>query len=190
MKLDLSALLLATILAAPVALAAAPPAAGDFKLSSPELTAGGRLEQRHVYNGFGCTGGNVSPALNWSGAPAGTKSFAVTVYDPDAPTGSGWWHWVIVDIPATTTALAAGAGDVASGKAPKGSVQITTDFGKPGFGGACPPAGDKPHRYVFTVHALKVDKLGVDPGATAAMAGFMLNANTLAKTGFTVYYGR
>ena len=185
----LAAALLASIVA--MSAGAAPPAVvGQFNLVSPELEPGGRFEPKHVYNGFGCSGGNVSPALNWSGAPAGTRSYAITVYDPDAPTGSGWWHWVIVDLPASTVALAAGAGDPASGKAPKGSVQIATDFGKPGFGGPCPPAGDKPHRYVFTLFALKVDRLGVDPGATAAMTGFMLNANALAKTGFTVYYGR
>ncbi len=164
--------------------------AADFKLESSELTPGGRFETRHVYNGFGCTGGNVSPALSWSGAPAGTRSFALTVYDPDAPTGSGWWHWVMFDIPATTTALPAGAGDPAGAKAPKGAVQTTTDFGKPGFGGPCPPQGDKPHRYVFTLYALKVDKLGADPAATAAMVGFMLNANAIGRSTFTVYYGR
>jgi len=191
MPRTLAPLLLAALGAAPGATAdPAAAAAAAFKLSSPELTAGGRFEQRHVFNGFGCTGGNVSPALRWSGAPAGTKSFALTVYDPDAPTGSGWWHWVIVDIPPSASGLPAGAGDPASGKAPKGALQMSTDFGKPGFGGPCPPAGDKPHRYVFTLYALKVDKLGVDAGATAAMTGFMLNANSLAKTGFTVYYGR
>jgi Raf kinase inhibitor-like YbhB/YbcL family protein len=164
--------------------------AADFKLASPELTPGGRFEARHVFNGFGCSGGNVSPALTWSDAPAATRSFALTVYDPDAPTGSGWWHWVMFDIPATTTGLPAGAGDPAGGKAPKGAVQTTTDFGRPGFGGPCPPPGDKPHRYVFTLYALKVDKLGADPAATAAMVGFMLNANALGKATFTVYYGR
>lgn len=164
--------------------------AADFKLASPELTPGGRFEARHVYGGFGCSGGNVSPALSWSGAPAGTKSFALTVYDPDAPTGSGWWHWVMFDIPATVTALPAGAGDPAGGKAPKGAVQTGTDFGKPGFGGPCPPQGDPAHRYVFTLFALKVEKLGADPASTAAMVGFMLNANALGKATFTVYYGR
>ncbi len=187
-------MLLGALLVSPLAGAVDAPAAAPtsvpFSLVSSELTAGGRLELRHVFNGFGCTGGNVSPALSWSGAPAGTKSFALTVYDPDAPTGSGWWHWVLIDIPATTTTLAAGAGDVTSGKAPKGSMQLTTDFGKPGFGGACPPAGDKPHRYVFTLFALKVDRLGIDPSSTAAMAGFMLNANKIDKASFTVYYGR
>jgi Raf kinase inhibitor-like YbhB/YbcL family protein len=164
--------------------------AGDFTLKSPELTPGGRFETRHVFNGFGCSGGNVSPALQWHGAPAGTRSFALTVYDPDAPTGSGWWHWVMFDIPATASALPAGAGDPTGGKAPKGAVQTGTDFGKPGFGGPCPPAGDKPHRYIFTLYALKVDKLGADPASTAAMVGFMLNANKLERASFTVYYGR
>jgi hypothetical protein len=173
-------------------IAALPMAAGaaEFSLTSTELTPGGRFETRHVFNGFGCTGGNVSPALSWSGAPAGTKSFALTVYDPDAPTGSGWWHWVIFDIPSTTNSLAAGAGDPSGGKAPKGAVQTSTDFGKTGFGGPCPPAGDKPHRYVFTLYALKVDKLGADPASTAAMVGFMLNSNKLERASFTVYYGR
>jgi Raf kinase inhibitor-like YbhB/YbcL family protein len=188
-----SALVLAAVLG-PAAIAVgddAPAAATpDFKLISSELTAGGRFEPRHVFNGFGCSGGNVSPALSWSGAPAGTKSFAATVYDPDAPTGSGWWHWVIIDIPSISNALVAGAGDPAAGKAPKGALQMNTDFGKAGYGGPCPPAGDKPHRYVFTLYALKLEKLGVDASATAAMTGFMLNANSLAKTSFTVYYGR
>jgi len=172
---------------------AAAPASGvaaTFRLESPELQPGGRFEPRHVFNGFGCTGGNVSPALKWTGAPAGTRSFALTVYDPDAPTGSGWWHWLIYDIPAATAALAAGAGDPAGGKAPPGTVQARTDYGKPGFGGPCPPAGDKAHRYVFTLYALKVDKLGVDTGASAALIGYTLNANSIDKASFTVYYGR
>lgn len=164
--------------------------AGDFTLKSPELTPGGNFESRHVFNGFGCTGGNTSPALQWLGAPAGTRSFALTVYDPDAPTGSGWWHWVVYDIPATATGLPAGAGDPSSGKAPKGAIQGVTDYGKPGFGGPCPPAGDKPHRYVFTLYALKVDKLGVDATASPAMVGFNLNGSKLDRASFTVYYGR
>jgi Raf kinase inhibitor-like YbhB/YbcL family protein len=165
-------------------------AAGDFTLSSPELTPGGVMATQHVFNGFGCSGGNQSPALNWTAAPAGTQSFAITVYDPDAPTGSGWWHWVVYDLPSQTRGLAAGAGDSTGSRLPKGAVQVSTDFGKPGFGGPCPPAGDKPHRYIFTVYALKVDHLGADPGATPAMVGFLLNAQKLAKTSFTVYYGR
>jgi Raf kinase inhibitor-like YbhB/YbcL family protein len=163
---------------------------GAFTLTSPDLPAGKPLPTAQVFNSFGCTGDNRSPRLEWTGAPAGTKSFAVTVYDPDAPTGSGWWHWVIFNIPATTTALEAGAGDPASGKAPKGAVQSMTDFGAPGFGGACPPPGDQPHRYVFTVHALKVDSLPLDAKAPGAMVGYYLTQNTIAKASFTRIFGR
>ena len=163
---------------------------GAFTLSSPDLPDGKPLPAAQVFDSFGCTGGNVSPALEWRGAPAGTKSFAVTVYDPDAPTGSGWWHWVIFNIPTSTTSLAAGAGDPKGGKAPQGAVQSMTDFGAPGFGGACPPPGDKPHRYIFTVHALKVDSLPLDASAPGAMVGFYLSQNTIGKASFTRTYGR
>jgi hypothetical protein len=165
-------------------------AAGGFKLESADLAPNAAIPEKHVFKGFGCEGGNVSPALKWSGAPQGTKGFAVTVYDPDAPTGSGWWHWVVFNIPADVTALAQGAGGPAAGSAPKGAVQSRTDFGKTGWGGPCPPKGDKPHRYVFTVHALKVDKLDLVEDAPAAMVGFMLNANRLGKASFTATYGR
>jgi Raf kinase inhibitor-like YbhB/YbcL family protein len=164
--------------------------AADFRLSSPTIKPGGTLGDAQVYNGFGCSGRNVSPALSWSGAPAGTKSFAVTVYDPDAPTGSGWWHWVVYNIPATVSELPEGAG-AADGKGlPAGAVQGRTDFGAPGFGGACPPVGDKPHRYVFTVYALKSEKLDIPPDGTAALVGFMINANKLGEAKFTARYGR
>jgi Raf kinase inhibitor-like YbhB/YbcL family protein len=142
-----------------------------------------------VFKGFGCEGGNVSPALAWKNAPAGTKSFAVTVYDPDAPTGSGWWHWVVFNIPADVTSLPLGAGNPAGGQTPKNAVQ-STDFGKPGYGGPCPPKGDKPHRYIFTVYALKADKIDADENASGALVGFMLNANKLGKASFTATYGR
>ena len=110
----------------------------------------------------------MSPALAWKNPPAGTKGYAVTVYDPDAPTGSGWWHWVVYNIPATVTSLPVGAGDRGGAKLPAGALQGRTDFGTAGWGGPCPPKGDKPHRYVFTVHALKTDKLDVPADATAA----------------------
>lgn len=163
---------------------------GSFTLTSPDLPDGKPLPNAQVFNGFGCTGANVSPRLQWTGAPAGTKSFAVTVYDPDAPTGSGWWHWVVFNIPATTTELEAGAGEAAGSKAPRGAVQSMTDFGAPGFGGACPPPGDKPHRYIFTVHALKVDSLPLDAKAPGAMVGYYLGQNTIAKASFTRTFGR
>ena len=164
-------------------------AAGQFTLHSADVKPGAMLTDQQVFNGFGCNGANVSPQLGWSNAPAGTKSFVVTVYDPDAPTGSGWWHWVVYDIPATAKELAKGAG---SGTAalPEGAKQGKTDFGAPGFGGACPPKGDKPHRYVFTVYALKADKLEVPADASPAMIGFMTKANALASASFTAHYGR
>ena len=130
--------------------------------------------------GFGCAGGNTSPHLKWTGAPAGTKSFAVTCYDPDAPTGSGFWHWVVVNIPANVTELAAGAGSV-GGALPKGALQTRTDFGKPGYGGPCPPEGDHPHRYLFTVFAVGAESLPVQADTSAAVVGFNLHFNTLAK---------
>lgn len=164
--------------------------AAGFKLSSPTVRPGSMLTDAQVFKGFGCEGKNLSPALTWSGAPAGTKSFAVTVYDPDAPTGSGWWHWVVFNIPAATTELPEGAG-AADGKGlPAGAVQGRTDFGAPGFGGACPPKGDKPHRYIFTVHALKTDKIEVPADASAALVGFMIHANRLGQASFQARYGR
>jgi Raf kinase inhibitor-like YbhB/YbcL family protein len=164
--------------------------AGGFTLASPDIETGKPIANKHVFNGFGCTGENVSPAVVWQEAPKDTKSFALTVYDPDAPTGSGWWHWVMINIPADLHGLPQGAGDPAAGKAPKGAAQMRTDFGKPGWGGPCPPQGDKPHRYIFTVHALKVDKLDVPEDATAALVGFMINANRIGKASFTGHYGR
>jgi Raf kinase inhibitor-like YbhB/YbcL family protein len=162
----------------------------SFKLESPTVKPGAMLTDAQVFNGFGCSGKNVSPALRWSGAPKGTKGYAVTVYDPDAPTGSGWWHWVVYNIPASATELAEGAGTGDGKGLPPGSAQGRTDFGAPGFGGACPPKGDKPHRYIFTVHALKTEKLDVPADATAALVGFMINANRLGQASFTAKYGR
>jgi Raf kinase inhibitor-like YbhB/YbcL family protein len=162
--------------------------ADRFTLTSPQLHPGGRMAQAQVYKGFGCTGQNISPALHWSGEPAGTKSFAVTVYDPDAPTGSGWWHWVIFNIPAGVHELKENAGHPEAGLAPPGSVQGRTDFGQAGYGGACPPSGDKPHRYIFTLYALDKGKLDPGPNASAAMIGFYLHQHALAKTSLTVKY--
>jgi Raf kinase inhibitor-like YbhB/YbcL family protein len=177
--------LASTLLGASLAVQAA-----GFTLSSPTVKPGAMLTEAQVFNGFGCSGKNTSPALKWQSAPAGTKSFALTLYDPDAPTGSGWWHWVVYNLPATVTELPEGAG-AADGKAlPAGAAQGKTDFGPAAFGGACPPKGDKPHRYIFTVYALKTDKLDVPADATAALVGFMINANKLGQAGFTAKYGR
>lgn len=164
--------------------------AEKFVLKSPDFKQGGKLGQEQVFSGMGCTGKNISPALKWEGAPKNTKSFAVTVYDPDAPTGSGLWHWVIFNIPSDVHSLAGNAGDPAAGSAPKGSVQSRTDFGKPGYGGPCPPPGDKPHRYVFTVYALDVEKLPVGPDTSGAMVGFNLHQHALAKATLTATYSR
>jgi Raf kinase inhibitor-like YbhB/YbcL family protein len=161
---------------------------GRLKLAAPDFVSKGRIALTRVFNGMGCKGQNISPALEWANAPAGTKSFAVTMYDPDAPTGSGWWHWVMYNIPASTTGLAAGAGN--GRNAPRGSAEGATDFGTKGYGGPCPPVGDKPHHYHITVFALKVDKIDVPGNATAAMVGFNLYANKLATARVTGLYGR
>jgi hypothetical protein len=163
---------------------------GPFTLSSKEVAAGKQIPLAQVFGGMGCTGNNVSPSLAWHGAPSATRSFAVTMYDPDAPTGSGWWHWVVYNIPGNVSALAAGAGDPAKKLLAPGTAQGNTDFGAPGYGGPCPPAGDKPHHYVFTVFALKVDKIDMPANATAAYVGFNIHANVLAKATFTALYGR
>jgi Raf kinase inhibitor-like YbhB/YbcL family protein len=165
-------------------------ATGAFSLRSTDIAPGSTIGDAHVYKGFGCSGANRSPALVWSHAPAGTKSFAITVYDPDAPSGSGWWHWLVVNIPADVNSLAGGAGDASGKSLPKGATQIRTDFGAPGYGGPCPPAGDKAHHYIFTIYALKTDELDLPADATAALAGFMINANQIGKATFTGMYGR
>ncbi len=161
---------------------------GSLELHSALVAPDSTLSTDQVYNGFGCSGRNISPPLAWSGAPNGTRSFAVTVFDPDAP-GSGWWHWLVYDIPASVTELPQSAGDP-GGKLPVGAVEGRTDFGTAAYGGPCPPAGSKPHRYIFTVYALKVAKLDVPAGTSAAGVGSIINANKLASAGFTARYGR
>lgn len=169
-------------------LASAVTAQDTFTLRSSNVGGQATLEQ--VFNGFGCTGQNQSPQLSWSNAPEGTKSFAVTMYDPDAPTGSGWWHWVVFDIPESTTDLPAGAGSSTGSGMPLGAVQSVTDFGATGYGGPCPPPGHGPHQYTVTVYALKTEKLGLDEKAGAAMVGFNLNQHMLAKASLVFYYSR
>lgn len=173
-----------------IALFLSPHHAEALEITTPAFKPDGKIDNEQVFKGFGCSGGNVSPELRWSNAPKDTKSFAVTVYDPDAPTGSGWWHWVIFNIPPSVTKLEANAGQPDGGKAPAEAVQSRTDFGQAGYGGPCPPAGDKPHRYIFTVYALKVDQLPLKSDASGAMVGFYLNQNALAKASVTGYYGR
>lgn len=159
-------------------------------LTSPDFSANQKLSDTFVFNGFGCTGENQSPALTWSGAPEGTKSYAVLVHDPDAPTGgAGWWHWLVFDIPASETKLARGAGS--AGPLPAGARQAKTDFGAQGFGGPCPPPGHGDHHYNFTLYALDVEKLpDIPEGAAASYVGFVVNGHTLAKATLTGLYGR
>ncbi len=163
-------------------------AAEGLTLKSKDIK--GQLSLNEVFNGFGCTGKNISPELSWEGAPAGTKSFAITVYDPDAPTGSGWWHWIVFNIPKEVQHLAAGAGDASKKLLPSGAVQNIIDYGFAGFGGACPPRGDKAHRYIFTVHALDVEKLDLDGKQSAAIAGYYINSHTISKASLISYFGR
>lgn len=170
-----------------ISFAAATLFAGEFTLYSDDLA--GQLTKTQEANSFGCNGSNISPELHWKNAPKGTKSFAVTVYDPDAPTGSGWWHWVVFDIPTSVHALPSDFGN-ASKKQQISAIQSKTDTGSSGFLGACPPKGDKPHRYIFTVHALNTERLGVDATATPALVGFMLNTHTIGKATLVSYYGR
>lgn len=173
--------------AAPSAWTVPPPPAPSFALTSAAFAEGGAVPEAHVFDGFGCSGGNASPPLAWSGAPEGTRSFAVTAYDPDAPTGSGWWHWVVYDLPPSARSLAAGASGAGL---PAGAVEGRTDFGATGYGGPCPPEGASAHRYVFSVHALDVETLGVPPDASPALVGFMLGSHTLARATLTARYGR
>ena len=160
--------------------------AESFTLESKDLT--GQLSKVQEFNGFGCNGQNVSPELHWSHAPKDTKSFAITVYDPDAPTGSGWWHWLVVNIDTNTNNIGADAS--AKHTLPKGAIETMTDYGSAGFGGACPPKGDRAHRYVFTVHALDIEKLDLTAKSDSALVGYMINAHSIQKASLISYYGR
>jgi len=155
-----------------------------FTLTSSDIAEGRKIPEAQVFSGK-----NLSPALSWSNAPAGTKSFALLVHDPDAPTGSGWWHWVVYDIPGDVSSLPSDAGDAKKNLMPADAVQGPTDFGTPGYGGPCPPPG-KPHHYHFRLYALKVAKLGVPANATAAFIAFNVHANSLAETQILAIYGR
>ncbi|MEM8572616.1 MAG: YbhB/YbcL family Raf kinase inhibitor-like protein [Pseudomonadota bacterium] len=161
---------------------AVPAYADDFQLTSTTIAEGQQLEAAQVFQGFGCEGGNMAPDLAWSGAPDGTESFAITVYDPDAPTGSGWWHWFAFNIPADVMELPAGVG------VPEVAIELANDYGATGFGGACPPPGEV-HRYQFTVHALGT-VLEIDDSVSNALAGFMVNANSIASASITAVYSR
>ena len=151
-----------------------------FTLTSDDITDAGVLPDAQVQ-----AKGNTSPHLKWSGAPEGTRSYAVTCYDPDAPTGSGFWHWTVANIPADVTELKTGA---SPDGLPPGAVEGRTDFGEPGFGGAAPPPGHGPHRYIFTVFAVDTDRLDVTPDNSGAVFGFNLHFHTLAKASISASY--
>lgn len=157
--------------------------AQTFTLKSNEI--GGQATNKQFLNGFGCHGENVSPELSWVNAPAGTQSFAVTIYDKDAPTGSGFWHWLIFNIPANVTELVSNAGTISKNLAPAGSIQSNNDTGQPGYAGPCPPPGPI-HEYLITVFALKT-KLSLDKNTPPALVGFNINANTIAKASIVMY---
>ena len=175
-----------------------------FTLSSPDVPNRSFFATDYILNGFGCTGGNISPELQWKNAPVGTQSFSLQLYDPDAPTGSGFWHWAVYNIPATETGLARGAGN-SPATLPANSHGGNTDFMDTGatgingnYGGPCPPVGDRPHRYIFTLFALDVPNLeaaaGIPATGSAGLHGFALNkgigAHLLGKASFIAYYGR
>ena len=159
-----------------------------FVVTSADLHAGHAIASAQVYSGMGCDGQNQSPQLSWTGAPRDTKSFAITMYDPDAPTGSGWWHWVVFNIPADVTSLPTGAGRSSKNLLPPGAALGNTDFGTPGYGGPCPPQGDEPHRYIVTVYALD-DSLSIPGNATAAYVGFNIHAHAIGEATLTALYG-
>ncbi len=155
----------------------------EFRLVSGDFDEGGTLPLKQVLSGFGHHGGNQSPDLAWEGAPEGTRSFVVTMFDPDAPTGSGFWHWVVVDLPAGVHELPAGVLSL-----PSGSRQTRNDLGTQKYAGAAPPPGPA-HRYVYTITALSVEKLPVPDDASGALVGFMAGMNSLGKATLTAHYG-
>jgi Raf kinase inhibitor-like YbhB/YbcL family protein len=163
------------------------PEVPSFTVTSTDVTAGGSWPAAQYSALFGVAGGeDVSPQLAWSGFPAETRSFAVTIFDPDAPIPSGFWHWAVHDLPSTTTSLASGAGDPSGSALPAAAIQVRNDGGQPGFIGAAPPVGHGPHRYFIVVHALDVPTLGPGPDATPAVQGFMMFSHTLARATMVV----
>ncbi len=165
-------------------------AQAEMSITSTDIKAGNLMPKAHEFAGFGCKGDNLSPQLSWTNAPAETKSFAITAYDPDAPTGSGWWHWVLINIPASVNSLATGAGNPEKGLLPEGSQTFKTDYGSKSFGGACPPEGDKAHRYQFKVFALNVEQLELPEDGSAALVGYYLHGHAIETATLEALYKR
>ena len=190
LRLSLAAIMLIVAVGLIAAQAKSAPRS-HFVLSSPDARLAARVPEEYTANVFGCTGGNASPALQWSGAPAGTKSFVVTLFDPDErSSGSGWWHWVVYDLPANVNSLPKGAGAEHSSILPTGTQQGRTDLGNDAYHGPCPGKGDPPHHYTFTVYALGVAKLDVPTEASGAMVTSTAKENLLGKAVFIARYGR
>lgn len=166
------------------------PKVPSFVVTSADVRDGERMPVPQLSGIFGAGGQDRSPALAWTGFPAATKSFAVTMFDPDAPTGSGFWHWAVVDIPANVTSLASGAGDASGSGLPRGAFQLRNDAGLAAYLGSAPPKGHGRHRYFIVVHAVDVESLGIDKAATPAFLGFTLSSHTLARAVLTPWYER
>lgn len=178
-----------TIVAALVLSAIALPASA-FEISSPAVGSDKTIPMKNVANGFGCSGGNASLPLEWKDVPDGAKSLTITVFDPDAPTGSGFWHWLVVNLPPDTTSLPEGAGEPGNAKLPEGAVQARGDAGVAGYFGPCPPEGDAPHHYVVTIFAVDANLDGIDDNTSGAVVGFNLHFHTIDKASVTYTYGR
>jgi Raf kinase inhibitor-like YbhB/YbcL family protein len=162
-----------------------------FVLSSPDGQMAAKVPEMYVANLFGCSGGNMSPPLEWSGAPAGTKSFVLTLFDPDEHGDpSGWWHWIVYNLPANTHSMAKGAGTEHSTVLPTGTLQGRSDLGNDAYHGPCPDKGDPPHRYTFTIYALNVEKLDVPADSSGAMVVSTAHDHLLGKAVFIAHYGR
>ena len=164
------------------------PPVASFSVTSSDVADGQTLPMPQVSGIFGAGGEDVSPQLSWSGAPDGTQSYVVTCFDPDAPTGSGFWHWTVFDIPAAVSELDTGAGAQDGSGLPAGARQLKNDAGLPGYLGSAPPAGHGPHRYMFAVHALSVEKLPIDENVSAAICGFNMFGTTLGRALITPIY--
>ncbi len=162
--------------------------AQNFTLKSNDVK--GQAQMQQIFNNFGCKGENKSPQLSWVNPPQGTLSFAITMYDPDAPSGSGWWQWVMFNIPANVMELVQNAGNPELNLAPKGCIQSLNDYGDYGYGGPCPPETGRIHEYIITIYALNVPKLDLTKETNPAMVGFYINAHTIQKASVVMYYQR